>query len=120
MRALVIAMFVLLGLVGCSSSVISQYAEEQNWSALASYDVEVGNKPRSAKALKELGATSESVQEDYLSAYKAHMGVYCQPENAYHAGILGKPRNSVCIDDSPTGWDYEANWKTGLEAGSIF
>lgn len=119
MKRVLVLLSLLIGLAGCANPYVNKYTEADNWVGLAYYDVESGHKARSATDLDKLGAKSMQAQAQYLEAYKSHVSTYCNPENAYRAGILDKPRNAVCIDGTPTGWEYEQNWKTGLEAGSL-
>lgn len=119
MNKVVISVLFATALAGCSNQAVTQLSEKDNWAGLASYDVEAGNRPRSAEELDKLGASSAEAQQDYLTAYQSHMKEYCNPDNAYKAGILGKPYNAVCIDDSSRGWEYKQNWETGLEAGNF-
>ncbi|KXF80996.1 DUF2799 domain-containing protein [Enterovibrio coralii] len=119
MRNILIALFMIIGLAGCANPYVAKYSESNNWTGLAYYDVEHGHKARSAEELDKLGATSEQAQKTYQDAFEDHVKVYCDPKNAYRAGILEKPRNSVCIDDTPTGWIYKENWLQGLEAGRL-
>ncbi|MDD1795195.1 DUF2799 domain-containing protein [Enterovibrio sp. ZSDZ42] len=120
MRLILVSVFIVFSLAGCASKHVASLSAEQNWSGLANYDVEAGRKARSSEDLTSLGAIDADQQRLYLSVYEAYAHEYCKPENGYHMGIIGKPRNSVCIDDSPKGWLYEDNWKAGLEAGRFF
>lgn len=120
MRYLLVSLLLIIGLTGCASHRIAELSAAQDWTGLANYDVEAGRKARSEQDLMSLGASEKAQLGEYQSAYEAHVKEYCKPDNGYHAGISGKPRNSVCIDDTPKGWLYEDNWETGLEAGKIF
>ncbi|MBE1277243.1 DUF2799 domain-containing protein [Enterovibrio baiacu] len=120
MRYLLVSLLLIIGLTGCASHRIAELSAAQDWTGLANYDVEAGIKARSEQDLMSLGASEKAQLSEYQSAYDAHVKEYCKPDNGYHAGISGKPRNSVCIDDTPKGWLYEDNWETGLEAGKIF
>ncbi|MGF1708313.1 DUF2799 domain-containing protein [Enterovibrio baiacu] len=120
MRYLLVSLLLITGLTGCASHRIAELSAAQDWTGLANYDVEAGRKARSEQDLVSLGASEKAELSEYQSAYEAHVKEYCKPDNGYHAGISGKPRNSVCIDDTPKGWLYEDNWETGLEAGKIF
>ncbi|WP_028024393.1 DUF2799 domain-containing protein [Enterovibrio calviensis] len=120
MKYLMVSLLLVLSLTGCSSHRVAELSMTHNWAGLANYDVEAGRKLRTEIDLMSLGATDKKQQSEYQSAYDAHVKEYCKPENAYHMGIIGKPRNSVCIDGTPKGWLYEENWKTGLEAGRFF
>ncbi|PKF51506.1 DUF2799 domain-containing protein [Enterovibrio nigricans] len=119
MRNILIALFMIIGLAGCANPYVNKYAKADNWVGLAYYDVELGRKARTSENLDELGATTQQAQEDYLAAYKEHVSVYCDPKNAVRAGILGKPYNAVCIDETARGWEYKQNWLQGLEANSF-
>ncbi|MEZ8027674.1 DUF2799 domain-containing protein [Enterovibrio norvegicus] len=120
MRYLLVSLLLIIGLMGCASQRIAELSTAEDWVGLANYDVEAGRKARSEQDLTSLGASDKEQQSEYQTAYEAHVKEYCKPDNGYHAGISGKPRNSVCIDDAPQGWLYEDNWETGLEAGKIF
>lgn len=117
MKRVILSGFLFFTLVACSNMSVNQYVKAKNWIGLADYDVEAGNKARTFDELKKLGAMNEGAQEAYQSAYKMHVKEYCIPQKAFKAGILGKARNSVCIDGMPLGHQYEENWKIGLMAG---
>ncbi|MGF1725139.1 DUF2799 domain-containing protein [Photobacterium nomapromontoriensis] len=119
MKFMIVSIFVLFSIIGCSSQAVTEYSVTQNWVGLAQYDVEAGRKARSADDLTKLGATEPTQKDAYWSAYTAHVKEYCNPDNAYNAGLLGKPRNNVCIDSTPQGWIYEKNWETGREGNSF-
>lgn len=119
MKILLLSLFVVFSLLGCSKIGKTPYVDAKNWVGLANYDVESGAKMRTKEDLEKLGAVMKSSQEEYVSAYKTHEKIFCNPQNAYKEGILGKARNSVCITDTPNGRAFEENWKIGLEAGDF-
>ena len=119
MKKIAVVACVLLGLLGCSNSQVSHYAETSDWSGLAQYDVEVGHHERSETDLSQLGAIDSAQQKVYREAYAAHVETYCDPKNAFRLGLLGKPKNYVCIDGSPEGRTFEKNWETGREGNSL-
>ena len=119
MKAIGLIACVLVGLVGCSSSQVESYSEAQDWTGLAQYDVEMGHYERSDSALSQLGAVDSTQQKAYREAYATHVETYCDPKNAFRVGLLGKPKNYVCIDGTARGNTYEKNWETGREGNSM-
>lgn len=120
MKILLLSVLVCFSLVACSNITETHYLETQNWSGLAHFDVESGKARRTNENLQQLGAVTATSHEEYISAYQAHEKIYCNPQNGYKLGILGKPRNAVCINNTPMGRLFEENWKVGLESGNNF
>lgn len=101
-------------ITGCANIVVDLTAN-QDWKALAEYDVERGNDLRTEEQLSELGARNSKDIILYSESYHEHVAFYCEPRKGYLAGRVGKPRNDVCFS-TENGWMYEQSWLSGRQS----
>ncbi|WP_413113724.1 DUF2799 domain-containing protein [Thaumasiovibrio sp. DFM-14] len=106
---LMLLSLVLVG--GCSAPYVAEYAENQQWQALGEQDAVNGYWERD---LSSFDGYSAQAKEAYLVGYQMGKSAYCQPEQAWSLGRLGRPYRGIC-QDLAHGWSFQQDYNAGRE-----
>ncbi len=103
-----------IGLAGCVSTETKNMTKSGNWFEIGQQDAQKGWIARNRGELSDLGGDQQEALQKYDKGYKLGLSAYCQPENAIHLGLRGKPYNKVC-DKMPHGFQFEQDWLRSRE-----
>ncbi|WP_087018737.1 DUF2799 domain-containing protein [Thaumasiovibrio subtropicus] len=96
-----------IALVGCQSTYVAEYANNEQWYQLGEED-----------ALRGLHVRNASMNEEALSLYEEGYAIgkaqYCESSNAWMLGRIGKPYLGIC-HDLPHGWSFQLDYDAGRE-----
>lgn len=97
MRALILFVFVTLGLASCAS-ISEETCLRGNWAGIGLTDGAAGRPgtyiQRHAEACAEVGVVPDLAE--WRTGRAQGLELYCTPENAYEVGRRGAPLNAVC------------------------